>query len=188
MPRQKPIVSTRPPVGHPDYEFPKEVHNLLVTAQSGHIALSEMADTKASILMGATFVVFTLAVSEITSGEATVSLLVLTVFSFLATVFSILALRPKILKPPTTIQPNTNVVFFGSFTGIPEEQYIDHMIEVMRSEEATYRAMARDLYQNGQVLQRKKYRYLSYAYATFLVGLVGTFVSFVIEQVLSAGA
>ena len=188
MPREKPVVSTRPPVGHPDYEFPKEVHNLLVTAQSGHITLSEMADTKASILMGATFVVFTLAVSEITSGEVTPSLLILTGFSFLATVFSILALRPKILKPPSAIQPNTNVVFFGSFTGIPEDQYVDHMIEVMRSEEATYRAMARDLYQNGQVLQRKKYRYLSYAYTTFLVGLVGTFASFLLELVIRAGA
>ena len=115
-------------------------------------------------------------------------LLILTAFSFLATVFSVLALRPKLIKPPATIQPNTNVVFFGSFTGIPEDRYVDHMIEIMRSEEATYRAMARDLYQNGQVLQRKKYRYLTYAYTTFLVGLVATFAAFVVDLAGLAGA
>ncbi len=185
MPRAKPVVSTRPPVGHPDYEFPKEVHNLLVTAQSGHIALSEMADSKASILMGATFVVFTLAINQITSNQATLPLLILTSFSFLATLFSVLALRPKVMKPPTTIGPNTNVVFFGSFSGIPEEAYIDHIIDTLRSEEATYRVMARDLYQNGRVLQFKKYRYLSYAYAAFLVGLVGTFGAFLIELIVA---
>lgn len=183
MPREKSAVSARPPVGHPDYEFPKEVHNLLVTAQSGHIALSEMADSKASILMGATFVVFTLAINEITSSRATVPLLILASFSFLATLFSVLALRPKIMKPPSTIGPNTNVVFFGAFSGIPEDDYVDHIIDTLRSEEATYRVMARDLYQNGRVLQFKKYRYLSFAYAAFLAGLVGTFGAFLFDLV-----
>ncbi|RYG13839.1 MAG: hypothetical protein EON96_12215 [Caulobacteraceae bacterium] len=59
------MVSTKPPRGHPDYEFPKEVHNLLVVAQQGHVALSSMADTKASILMTATFVVFGMALNDI---------------------------------------------------------------------------------------------------------------------------
>ena len=106
----------------------------------------------------------------------------------LATILSVMSLRPKILKPPTTIQPNTNIVFFGSFTGIPEEQYISHVVDVMRSEEKTYRAMARDLYQNGQVLQRKKYRYLSYAYSSFLIGIVATFAVFLIEMAVEAMA
>lgn len=184
MPRTKPVVSTRPPVGHPDYEFPKEVHNLLVTAQSGHLALSEMADSKASILMGATFVVFTLAIGEISSNRATAPLLILAGFSFLATVLSVLALRPKLMKPTAVVGPKSNLVFFGAFAGIPEEEYIDRMIEILRSEEATYRVMARDLYQNGRVLQFKKYRYLSYAYMAFLIGIVATFGAFLIDLVV----
>lgn len=188
MARAKPAVSTRPQVGHPDYEFPKEVHNLLVTAQQGHITLSEMADTKASILMGATFVVFTLAIGELSTNQVTLPLLILAGFSFLATVLSILALRPKLMKPPTQIGPQTNIVFFGSFSGIPEEDYIDHVITVLRSEEDTYRVMARDLYQNGRVLQFKKYRYLSYAYSAFLVGLFATAATFLIELIIKAQA
>lgn len=173
--------TTRPPVGHPDYEFPLEVHNLLVTAQSGHVALSAMADSKASILMGAAFVVFSLSVGQITSGKPTVSLILLASFTLLATVFSVLAIRPKIIKPPSIISKNTNIVFFGSFTGLKEEEYIDHVVNIMRSQEEVFRSMARDLYQNGKVLQEKKYKYLSYAYTIFLVGLGMTAVSFVIE-------
>jgi hypothetical protein len=42
--------------------------------------------------------------------------------------------------------------------------------------------MLRDIYQNGQVLQRKKYRLLGYAYRIFLVGLTVTLITFLIES------
>ena len=174
--------SAKPPIGHPDYEFPKEVHNLLVTAQAGHVELSAMADSKASILMGATFVVFGLAIEEISSNQATLPLVVLATFSFISTVLSVLAIRPKLLKPPRDPGPNTNLLFFGAFTGLPEDEYVDRIIAMMRTEESAYRAMARDLYQNGCVLQHKKYKYLSYSYTLFLTGLVGTFAAILIEM------
>lgn len=175
------MASSKPPVGHPDYEFPKEVHNLLVTAQSNHLALSEMADSKASILMGATFVVFTLTIGEIMQHKATASLLLLAGFSFAATVLSVLAVRPGFMKPPTQIRPGLNTLFFGGFAGIEEEKYIDHIVGILRSEEATYRAMARDLYQNGKFLHHSKYRYLTMAYTVFLIGLVATLIAFIVE-------
>lgn len=180
------MVSSRPPVGHPDYEFPKEVHNLLVAAQTGHIQLSAMADTKASILMGATFVVFGMTITQITEGKTVLSMFLLAGFSFLATVFSVLAVRPKLMRPTNVVQTNTNLVFFGAFSGIPEEEYIDRIIGVLRSEESAYRVMARDLYQNGKVLQFKKYRYLSYAYNTFLIGIGATLVAFLGEVLIAA--
>ncbi|MET0371656.1 MAG: Pycsar system effector family protein [Sphingobium sp.] len=179
-----PVMSSRPPVGHPDYEFPKEVHNLLVTAQSNHLALSEMADSKASILMGATFVVFTLTIGEIMQHKATASLLLLAGFSFAATILSVLAVRPNMRKPPSEYQPGLNLLFFGSFAGLDEEKYIDRIIGILRSEEDTYRTMARDLFQNGKFMYLSKYRYLTQAYTVFLIGLMATLIAFVIELVL----
>lgn len=181
---QPPVLSGQLPYDHPDYEFPKEVHNLLVTAQNAHVQMSAMADTKASILMGATFVVFTLAIGEITSSRITLPLSLLGGFSFLASVLSVLAIRPKIANPPRFLGRGANRLYFGAFTGLPEDEYIDQIIDVMRTEEATYRAMARDLYQNGQVLQNKKYKYLFYAYTLFLTGLISTFVAFVGQLIM----
>ena len=41
--------------------------------------------------------------------------------------------------------------------------------------------MARDLYQNGMVMQKKKYYYLARAYQAFLVGIVLTLAAFLIQ-------
>ena len=59
------------------YEFPKEVHNMLVSAQAAHVQLSAMADSKASILMGASFVVFSLTLGQMQANEISPALLVL---------------------------------------------------------------------------------------------------------------
>lgn len=175
------IITADTPYPPPADEFPKEVHNLLVTAQQAHVALSSMADTKASILMGATFVVFAMAIDKIMSGEPTLPLILLTLFSFAATVCSVLAVRPSVLKAPRHPKKGTNMLFFGGFAGMKEEEYVEHVIHLLRREETAYRAMARDIFQNGQVLQNKKYKYLSYAYTLFLAGLVSTCLAFVVQ-------
>ena len=170
---------------HPDYEFPKEVHNMLVSALAAHVGLSAMADSKASILMGATFLVFTLTIGQVATATATLEnsypLLILGAFAFVATVLSVLAVMPKIKIPKGQ---NPNWLFFGVFTTEPQEQYVDRILDLMRSEEATYRAMTRDLYQNGMVLQKKKYYYLARAYQAFLIGIVLTLVAFLIQLAL----
>lgn len=165
---------------HPDYEFPKEAHNMLVGALAAHVELSAMADSKASILMGATFLVFSLTIGQISAETIMKSypLLVLGAFAFAATVLSVLAVMPKIKIPKGQ---NPNWLFFGVFTTEPQEKYVDRVLDLMRSEEATYRAMARDLYQNGMVLQKKKYYYLARAYQVFLAGIVLTLVAFVVQ-------
>ncbi|MEO6580889.1 MAG: hypothetical protein ABIN83_07025, partial [Sphingomicrobium sp.] len=84
--------------GDPDYEFPKEVHNLLMAANSTNMTLSEMADSKASILLGASFVVFSLSIGSIAEGKANIALLVLTSFSFIATLFGVMTVRPNRMR------------------------------------------------------------------------------------------
>ena len=110
------------------------------------------------------------------------ALLVLGVFSFAATVLSVLAVLPEI--GGKSRKGKLNLLFFGVFSRIDEQEFIDTVVGTMRSEEATYRMMARDLHQNGSVLQRHKYRYLAYAYRTFLVGVVATAITFVWQAVL----
>jgi hypothetical protein len=184
MDKQEPAV-TRAPLspderrmlgtGHPDYEFPKEVHNLLVAAYEGNWALSEMADNKASILMGASFVVFSLSIGDVATGKATFPLLVLTLFSFAATVLGVLTVRPNRL-PKFKLDPNNvNIMFFGSYANISREEYINQVIKILSSEEETYRRLAKDIYDHGCTLRSDKYRWLYWSYTLFLVGLVITF-------------
>jgi hypothetical protein len=151
--------------------FPPNAIHLVRTTQQINIMLSQMADQKASILMGATFVVFTISVSQAARDGVTVALLVLIAFAFLSAMLAVFAIMPAVRPKPTTAR---NVLFFGWFTQMSEQDYVDEVLDDLASDELIYRTMLRDVYQNGMVLQHKKYKYLGYAYRVFLVGLVLT--------------
>lgn len=160
--------------GDPDYEFPKEVHNLLMAANSTNITLSGMADTKASILMGASFVVFSMSISDLSDGKVSLPLLVLTMFSFVATVFGVLTVRPnKFPRTPVPIE-KVNILFFGSYTNAPRADYIDEMIRILSSEEEVYRRLTADLYDHGTVLRDDKFSWLYWSFTAFLFGMLCT--------------
>jgi hypothetical protein len=160
--------------GPPAYP-PNAVH-LTRTAVLAQMQLSAMADQKASILMGATFVIFTLAVGR--GGSAPLPLLILGGAAFLSAVCAVVAILPAVhsrKKAPL------NLMFFGSFTQLDEEEYIERLLAQLGSDDSIYRTMARDIYQNGTVLARKKYRMLGWAYRLFLAGLTASLVAFVVE-------
>jgi hypothetical protein len=153
---------------------PDAIH-LIRTTQQIQVQLSAMADHKASILMGATFVVFTITLNQTSKGEIEPEMLVLAGFALASAALAVMAVLPSVKPKPGA---PLNLLFFGSFTQLDQEDYIDTLIEHMQEEENVYRTMARDIYQNGTVLRRKKYRYLALAYRTFLVGMVLTIVTF----------
>ena len=152
---------------------------MLRTAQVNTMMLSQMADQKASILMGATFLVFSIAVSRSLAGDLPWSLALLAIFAFLSSGLAVVAVIPSIGKPKTVARPN--LMFFGHFSERDEDEWTDEVIRNLADDESVYRVMLHDIYQNGQVLHRRKYLYLRYAYSTFVFGLIATLISFAIE-------
>lgn len=159
--------------------YPVNAAHLMRTTQLAQLQLSAMADTKASILMGATCVIFTITIGQARSGEAPLPLLILGGAAFFSAIFAVLAVLPKIGAPRPSGE--SNLLFFGAFTQMSEEEFIGEITERVRTEDGIYRTMARDIYQNGQVLQRKKYRMLAHAYQVFLLGLVASCTAYVIQ-------
>ncbi|MCY7339935.1 MAG: DUF5706 domain-containing protein [Sphingomonas bacterium] len=170
--------------GDPDYEFPKEVHNLLVLANETNITLSGMADTKASILMGASFVVFSMSIGDIGEGKASTPLLVLTMFSFIATILGVLTVRPNRMRKSKVPADKVNILFFGSYINAPREEYVDEVIKVLSSEEETYRRLARDLWDHGHLLRDDKFSWLYWSFTLFLLGMLVTAIAVVASLVL----
>ncbi|WP_245805980.1 Pycsar system effector family protein [Erythrobacter donghaensis] len=158
----------------------QSVH-LIRTAQSNTLALSQMADGKANILIGATFVVFSLVITQTFSEDVKWSVICLAVTSFLAAICAVLAITPP-MRAKAVAPDQFNPLFFGHFATVSEEEWIAGMLERLQSDEALYRVMLRDLYQNGQVLHRRKYRYLALAYRLFLAGLGLTLAIYLIEN------
>ena len=171
----------------PPRTFTAQAVHCVRTSQQMNLSLSQMADQKASILMGATFVVFTIAVGQAKSGNVPVSLSVLALFAFLSALCAVFAVLPSIKAPPKQAPTGGNLLFFGTFTQMDEQAWADLVMDEMRCDETMFRMMLHDVYQNGQVLQRKKFRYLGHAYRIFIVGLTLTLVTFIFEHMGTFG-
>lgn len=162
--------------------FSVQAIHLVRTTQQINVTLSQMADQKASILMGATFVVFTISVGQASRGDFPYALMVLAISAFLSALCAVAAVLPSIRPPRVAAADKENVLFFGVFSQLSEEEYADRVLDTLRSDETVFRTMLRDTYQNGVVLQKKKYRYLGYAYRIFLAGLTLTLITFLFES------
>lgn len=157
--------------------------HLVRTTQNNTLKLSQMADQKASILMGATFLVFSISVSRSLNGELPWSLAILAVFAFASSLCAVMAVLPS-TKQVNIPEDKRNELFFGHFFDEEEEEWKQRVLKQLETDEKTFRAMLRDIYQNGQVLQRKKYKFLGYAYQIFITGLIVTVIAFGIEMSL----
>ena len=124
-----------------------------------HILLSQMVDSKASILITINSIILSLVVSVlIRKLEENVYLLYPTVILIsvcLATmVFSILASRPNISSGKFTREDiknkKTNLLFFGNFHAMKLEDYEWGMKEMMKDAEYLYGSLIKDIYYLGK--------------------------------------
>jgi hypothetical protein len=186
------VDASRPAIPSPwpqtPHTFSPHAIHLIRTSVQTNLSLSQMADQKASILMGATFVVFTIAVGQARGGNVSLPLMVLALFAFLSAMCAVFAILPSVRgtpKPKADVPPGaTNFMFFGNFSLMTEDDFADLVIDQLHMDETIFRTMLRDVHQNGMVLQHKKYRYLGLAYRLFLIGLSITFALFVVEMAL----
>ncbi|MFT7606555.1 MAG: hypothetical protein ACI8VT_004158, partial [Saprospiraceae bacterium] len=160
------------------------------TNYRNHINLSNIADNKANIMISVNAILISVLISMLTYKNITetnpVILLPIVIFLFtglVSLIFAVLSIRPKVtsLNPPGT-KPDIakqNIVFFGNFIHLSLEEYEEAVDAMFRDGELLYGNMVRDLYFLGKVLD-KKYRYLTLAYNTFMIGFIATVVTFLV--------
>lgn len=155
---------------------------MLRNTQQHHVHLSAMADQKASILIGASFVVLTLIFGQANTAGLSVSLLILAVSTLISASFAVMAVMPR-FKTGGRNSRGFNPLFFGSYANLSAEEYYAEMNRIIQTDAEVYRVMIQDIYQLGRVLYQKKYRYLTYSYSVFLIGLILTFLTTLLSYV-----
>jgi hypothetical protein len=141
---------------------------LLRTAQQHHVSLSVMADTKASILITVSSIVMTIALSRMGEPAIRSALLTLAAACLVSLVLAIVAVLPQFGKRAGS----RNLLFFGHFAEMTEDEYMKAIEGILESDERVYETLVRDLYALGTYLHRKKYRFLRYAYISLLTGFI----------------
>ena len=158
--------------------FSSDAVHLLRTTQQIQYQLSQMADSKASMLLGITFVIFTLSLSQarVGGGPPPLPVMILGGAAFVAATLTVIAVLPAVGGGQ---QNEPNILFFGVFTKMSQEAYVAALLQRLGESQSVYETFARDIYQNGRLLAGKKYRLLVWAYSVLLVGLFASLIAFV---------
>ncbi|GAB2770578.1 Pycsar system effector family protein [Salinimicrobium soli] len=183
-------VKARLKVKYKDQSPDRGIQTLFRVTMRNHLKLSDIADTKANILLSVNAIIISLAISnlipEIGAPEnksLTIPTLILVVFSVASIVGSILSTRPNVTSGEFTREQiknrEVNLLFFGNFHRMPYEQFEGAMNEIMEDHDFVYESLMKDLYNLGTVLDRK-YRLLRITYTIFMVGIILSVLSFIL--------
>ncbi|GAA3636095.1 Pycsar system effector family protein [Flavivirga jejuensis] len=163
-----------------------------------HITLSNIADTKANILLSVNAIIVSLVLSNLVSKLDNASnhyLIVPTsifvLFTVISIILSILATRPNVtsgkFSKEDVANKKVNLLFFGNFHKMSLSDFEWAMGEMMQDRDYLYSSMKKDLYFLGLVLD-KKYKILRLTYSVFMLGIIVSVISFAIAFQFYSGA
>lgn len=161
-----------------------------------HITLSNIADTKANILLSVNAIIASLAMSNLipkldnpSNSYLIIPTVIFITFTVISIVLSILATRPNVTRGQFTkqdvIDKKVNLLFFGNFHRMKLDEFEWAMGELMKDKEYLYGSMSKDLYFLGLVLN-KKYSILRTTYTVFMIGIIVSVLAFAISFYLQA--
>lgn len=156
------------------------VETMFRAAYRTHLDLSSLADRKANIMISINGIMISILLSTIYPSIAANPLLLLPASVLVlgclgSVVYAVLAARPRVTHRKVALSDirknKANILFFGTFVNMSEDEFLAGMWELMDDRERTYTNMMRDLYGLGTVLETK-YRLLRISYTVFVIGLV----------------
>lgn len=176
--------------------FGRGIDTLYRITLRNHLNLSSIADGKANMIISINTLVLSIL---ITAGTALFSMGdqgmiqwniiiiapigILMLSSLAAIVFAILSAMPKVEGARFTMEEVKNhkvsLLFFGNFLQLDRNAYVQFLRNLKKDQELIYDDLSRDLYNLGQILQ-KKYRLLTIAYRIFMAGLLLSVLVFVL--------
>ncbi|WP_163514239.1 Pycsar system effector family protein [Gelidibacter japonicus] len=176
----------------------RAIQSFYRTSLRNHIKLSDIADTKANILLSVNAIIISLMLSTLFSkfdNPANQFLIVPTIILMLSSItsmiLSIIATRPNITSGEFTKEDvknqKVNLTFFGNFHKMKLEDFEWAITELLKDKNYVYSSLTKDLYFLGKVLDRK-YRILRVTYTVFMVGMIISVIAFAVSFKFSPNA
>ena len=168
------------------HEPRQQLDHMLRQTRMNLVAFSQMADTKAHIILSIASVLLSLSLTRITDPACTLALAGLDLFLLVTIFFALLTVIGKLKvvdrKRHSVTDPDYSPLFFGDYGDIPYEEYARNFAEIMNDSDATYEVMVKDIYFAGTYLLRTKYRYIRFAYLCFFAGLIVSSIIYTIQH------
>ena len=162
----------------------QQLDHMLRQTRMNLVAFSQMADTKAHILLSLSSVLLSLSLTRIADSRISLAIAGLDVFLLITIFFALLTVIGKVKvfdrKKHSVRDADYSPLFFGNYGDVPYEEYAKDFERIMNDSDATYEIMVKDIYYAGKYLLQIKYRYIRLAYLYFFTGLiVSTLIYFV---------
>lgn len=167
------------------------VETMFRVTLKNHLALSQVADNKANIMLSINAIIISVVLSALLprldeNMNLVIPLLILVSVCVISIVFATISTIPKVTSQSTTRKDieerKVNLLFFGNFHSMKMEDYLWGMEELVNDPDFLYSSMIKDLYFLGKVLH-KKYTFLRYTYLVFMIGMIVSVLSFVLAFV-----
>lgn len=158
------------------HEPRQQLDHMLRQTRHNLVAFSQMADTKAQILLSLASVLLSLSLTQIHEPRLTLAIagldafLIVTIYLALMTVIGKVSVFNR--RKHSVSDHDYSPLFFGNYGDIPYDEYAHHFAEIMNDYDATYEVMVKDVYYAGTYLLKTKYKYMRLAYLCFLAGLI----------------
>ena len=153
-----------------------QLDHMLRQTRNNLVTFSQMADTKAHILLSLSSVLLSLSLTQAHDPRFIASVMGLDFFLLITIYFALLTVigNVNVIKRHrnSVNDPEYSPLFFGNYGDMPYNEYAEHLAAVMNDSDATYEIMIKDIYYSGRYLLQTKYRYIRLAYICFFVGLI----------------
>lgn len=171
-----------------DPKSDRSVDTLFRVTLNNHTRLSDIADSKANILLSVNAIIISVCLSVLVpkldtpkNAHLIIPSFILLLSSVLTIIFAILSTKPNVTKTHFTAQDvaqkKVNLLFFGNFHQMLFDDYHNAMKDMIKDRDYIYDSMVKDLYFLGKVLDRK-YKLLSVTYQIFMAGIIISVLSF----------
>ncbi|KQT16052.1 phosphohydrolase [Chryseobacterium sp. Leaf404] len=166
----------------------RSVDTLFRVTLNNHTRLSDIADSKANILLSVNAIIISVGLSVLVPKLDTpknthliIPTFLLLLSSVLTIIFAILSTKPNVTKTNFTKQDvadrKVNLLFFGNFHQMMFDDFQTSMHDLIKDRDYIFDSMIKDLYYLGKVLDRK-YKLLSITYQIFMAGIIISVLSF----------
>jgi len=166
----------------------QQLDHMLRQTRMNLVNFSQMADTKAHILLSLSSVLLSLSLTQISDPRFTLTVVGLDVFLLITIFFALLTVIGKVnvlnRRKHSVNDADYSPLFFGNYGDIPYDEYARHFEEIMNDSDMTYEVMVKDIYYAGTYLLRTKYKYIRLAYLYFFTGLIVSLMIYFIQHLI----
>jgi hypothetical protein len=170
------------------HEPRQQLDHLLRETRLHLISFSQMADTKANILLSISSVLLSISLTRVSDTRFTGALSVLVGFLLITIFLALMTVIPRGMgwghKKYSVQDPTYSPLYFGNYMDVSYEEYTQDLEEIMNDSDRTYEIMVKEIYYSGVYLANNKYRYVRLGYLFFFAGLIASTFLFFVENFL----